>query len=184
MKAARSLATNEGEKGTRQAFCRSAAAPATVSGVPTHLRHWASSPGKAVPAIRREPGDLPCAGQSAWAAGGAAGEAQCQKFRVQFWAVGVAGSPSPAPGLGPGGWREAPDGVWARCFDVERAARPSPRTYNEPSLLSAPHPAFGHLPRFAEKGSPLTARNSMTSIAYSDEGSGAGRRRDERRLRR
>jgi len=34
----------------------------------------------------------------------------------------------------------------------------------EPSLLSAPHPAFGHLPRFAEKGNPWTARNSKKSI--------------------
>ena len=40
----------------------------------------------------------------------------------------------------------------ARCFDPSRIARTSPRTYVEPHLHSAPHPAFGHLPRFAEKG--------------------------------
>ena len=52
---------NEGQKGTRQAFCRSAAAPATVSGVPTHLRHWAcpreggvgDTPRARRPAVRR-----------------------------------------------------------------------------------------------------------------------------------
>jgi len=42
----------------------------------------------------------------------------------------------------------------ARCFKPSRIARPSARTCNVPYLLSAPHPAFGHLPRFAEKGNP------------------------------
>ena len=30
----------------------------------------------------------------------------------------------------------------ARCFDPSRIARPSPQTFNEPYLLSAPHPAL------------------------------------------
>ena len=34
-------------------------------------------------------------------------------------------------------------------------------------MLSAPHPAFGHLPRFAEKGKPATASSPMKSIANS-----------------
>src|SRR5208337_412369 len=44
----------------------------------------------------------------------------------------------------------------ARCLNRSRVARTSPRTCCEPSLLSAPHPAFGHLPRFAEKGKLAT----------------------------
>ena len=41
----------------------------------------------------------------------------------------------------------------ARCFDASRVARPSARASAGAHLLSAPHPAFGHLPRFVEKGS-------------------------------
>jgi NitT/TauT family transport system substrate-binding protein len=36
--------------------------------------------------------------------------------------------------------------------DGGRIARASPRACTQTHLLSAPHPAFGHLPRFAEKG--------------------------------
>ena len=50
----------------------------------------------------------------------------------------------------------APDGV-SRWLGPSRIARASPRTYVGPYLLSAPHPAFGHLPRFAEKEKPATA---------------------------
>ena len=53
----------------------------------------------------------------------------------------------------------------ARCFGASRIARPSPRTFVGPYLLSAPHPAFGHLPRFAEKGKPATASSPMKTIA-------------------
>ncbi len=34
-----------------------------------------------------------------------------------------------------------------------------------PFLLSAPHPAFGHLPRSAEKGWPVIAMSPTKSIA-------------------
>ena len=65
----------EGEKGTRQAFRRSVAAPATVSGVPTLFATGLfMGSGKAAPAIRCEPGDLPCADEFRRAAGGAARE--------------------------------------------------------------------------------------------------------------
>ena len=57
-------------------------------------------------------------------------------------------------------------GVARRC-DASRIARPSPRTFVGPYLLSAPHPAFGHLPRFAEKGKPATASSPMKSITNS-----------------
>ena len=40
------------------------------------------------------------------------------------------------------GWREAPDGVWPAAATVDWIARPSARAFNEPSLLSAPHPAL------------------------------------------
>jgi hypothetical protein len=56
-------------------FRRSVAAPATVSGVPTLFSplDFIKS-GKAASAIRREPGDLPCADVFREAAGGAAKE--------------------------------------------------------------------------------------------------------------
>jgi hypothetical protein len=52
------------------------AAPATVSGVPTLLDATGLDleSGKAASAIRREPGDLPCADEFRDAAGGAAKE--------------------------------------------------------------------------------------------------------------
>jgi len=43
----------------------------------------------------------------------------------------------------------------ARWLNPSRVARPPPGTCIDPDLLSAPHPAFGHLPRFAEKGNPV-----------------------------
>jgi hypothetical protein len=51
-----------------------------------------------------------------------------------------------------------------RCFEPSRTARTSHRTYIDPVLHPAPHPAFGHLPRFAEKGGAPTARSSMTCV--------------------
>jgi hypothetical protein len=46
-----------------------------VSGVPTLSRHWTFFEfGKAASAIRREPGDLPCADEFRKAAGGATKE--------------------------------------------------------------------------------------------------------------
>ncbi len=42
----------------------------------------------------------------------------------------------------------------ARSIGPSRIARPSLRNPAGPDLLSVPHPAFGHLPRFAEKGEP------------------------------
>ena len=50
------------------------AAPATVSGVPTLFSPLDFESGKAASAIRREPGDLPCADEFRDAAGGAAKE--------------------------------------------------------------------------------------------------------------
>jgi hypothetical protein len=47
----------------------------------------------------------------------------------------------------------------ARSFDRSRIAQISPRSLNRPYLLSAPHPAFGHLPRFAEKQNSAPARS-------------------------
>ena len=66
--------STEGEKGTRYAFRRSVAAPATVSGVPALDPPLDLESGKAAPAIRREPGDLPCADEFPKDAGGAAKE--------------------------------------------------------------------------------------------------------------
>ncbi len=40
----------------------------------------------------------------------------------------------------------------ARRFDPNSIAQTAPRSDSGGDLLSAPHPAFGHLPRFAEKG--------------------------------
>ena len=71
--------------------------------------------------------------------------------------------------------RSAGRGV-ARCFAGSRIARPAPRTCCEPYLLSTPHPAFGHLPRFARKlggsvrrGKPGPSRSmshAETGIVY------------------
>ena len=36
----------------------------------------------------------------------------------------------------------APDGVWSAPATLDRIARPSPRAFSDPSLLSAPHPAL------------------------------------------
>src|SRR5271166_2261060 len=51
----------------------------------------------------------------------------------------------------------APDGVWPAAAAQgglhDRRRQPSPYR----PLLSAPHPAFGHIPAFAEKGNPPTA---------------------------
>ena len=59
------------------------------------------------------------------------------------------------PGEDPGVARSAGWGAARR--DRRRIARPSPRTFIGSYLLSTPHPAFGHLPRFAEKGMPVPA---------------------------
>jgi hypothetical protein len=88
------------------------------------------------------------------------------------------GTPSPPPGLDPGVARSAGWGM-ARCFDPSRIARTSPRTYIGADLLSTPHPAFGHLPRFAEKGKPTTARNFMKNVANSTCVNSVGSPKDE-----
>src|SRR5208337_4869746 len=71
--------------------------------------------------------------------------------------------------VAPQGVERRPSFGWgvARCFGPSRIAPPPPRTFVGPYLLSAPHPAFGRPPRFAEKGKPATASSSMKSIANS-----------------
>ena len=66
----------------------------------------------------------------------------------------VAGRADPFPSLlgtvaRSAGW------VVGRRFGPGRIARPSPQIDAGPYLLSAPHPALGHLPRIAEKGASL-----------------------------
>ena len=74
--------------------------------------------------------------------------------------------PSPAllgKSLPPGltwGWPKAGWGVGGGCRDGSRIARTSPRTWSEPSLLSAPHPAFGPPSPLCGEG-VLAARSSM-----------------------
>jgi NitT/TauT family transport system substrate-binding protein len=59
------------------------------------------------------------------------------------------------PQLRWGRWPKAGWGV-ARRRNAGRIARASPRACIQRNLLSTPHPAFGHLPRFAEKGKTRT----------------------------
>jgi hypothetical protein len=59
----------------------------------------------------------------------------------------------------------------ARCFGASRGARPTPRTFTKPDLLSTPPSAFGPLPRFAEKGArhpPMTSSGDATWADFAE----------------
>ena len=82
-----------------------------------------------------------------------------------------------------GRWREAPDGVWPAASAYSRIARPSPRTCVGPYLLSAPHPAFGHLPCFAEKEKPALREPRRSRASPRGPGAAGATRRGKGRDR-
>ncbi len=55
----------------------------------------------------------------------------------------------------PACWRESAGSGVASWFGASRIAQMSMQTIDATELLSTPPPAFGHLPRFAEKEKPL-----------------------------
>ena len=55
----------------------------------------------------------------------------------------------------------------ARYINPSWIARPSLRIYVGPDLLSAPHPAFGHLPQQAGEGEPAGRQQLMKSAMNS-----------------